>query len=110
VSDINAPADPKNTPAYRVAKAAVIVLSALIILALIGLVVGFAVKLSGKARPAGAAAVPGSTILLPAGAKILKAETQPGRLIVYLQTGGGDEIDVYNLEDGALITRIKAAP
>jgi hypothetical protein len=94
---------------YRAAKLAVIVLSALIILALIGLVVGFAVKLSGKARPAGAAAVPGSTILLPVGAKILKAETQPGRLIVHLQADGGEEIDIYNLEDGALITRIKSA-
>ena len=91
---------------YRAARLAVVVLSALIILALIGLVVGFAVKLSGKARPAGAAAVPGSTILLPAGAKILKAETQPGRLVVHLQTPGGGEIDIYNLEDGALITRI----
>jgi uncharacterized protein DUF6476 len=110
VSDIEAPADPKNTATYRAAKLAVIVLSALIILALIGLVVGFAVKLSGKAHPAGAAAVPGSTILLPAGAKILKAETQPGRLILSVQGPGGDEIEIYNLEDGALITRIKAAP
>ena len=95
---------------YRAARLAVVVLSALIILALIGLVVGFITKFAAKSHAAGASAVPGSTILLPAGAKILKAETQPGRLIVQLQTDGGDEIDIYNLEDGALITRIEAAP
>ena len=48
VSDMQAPADPQNTLAYRGAKYAVIVLSALIILALIGLVVGSVMKLSGR--------------------------------------------------------------
>ena len=48
MSDINAPADPKRTTGYRAAKGAVIVLSALIILALIVLVVGIGMKMSGR--------------------------------------------------------------
>jgi hypothetical protein len=109
VSDINAPADPNNTTGLRAAKLAVIVLSALIILALIGLVGGFVYKLSHKPHPSPAAAAPGAAILLPPGAKIISSETQPGRLIVHLQAPGGDEIDIYDIEDGALIAQIKSA-
>jgi hypothetical protein len=109
VSDIDTPADPKGTMGYRAAKLAVIVLSALIILALIGLVVGGILKLSGHpARRAGNAA--DQTFALPPGARIVSSETQPGRLILHVRAREGDEIDIVSLEDGHLILRIGAAP
>jgi hypothetical protein len=112
VSDINAPADPKSTPGYRAAKAAVIVLSALIILALIGLVVGGILKLSGRSTHmlGGAASAGNGPFALPAGAKIIATETQPGRLILHVRAPEGDEIDIVSTEDGHLIAQIKAAP
>src|SRR5258706_13859723 len=78
VSDIDTPADPKSTFSYRAAKLAVIVLSALIILALIGLVVGAALKFTGRSKPVFAAS--GAAFVLPPAAKIVSPETQPGRL------------------------------
>jgi cytochrome b561 len=115
VSDINAPADPKNTPAYRVAKAAVIVLSALIILALIVLVVGIGMKMAGRSvhlfggsdTPAPPqAAADGTAFALPPGAKVTSSESQPGRLILHVHAAAGDEIDIVSTDDGHLISRI----
>src|SRR5471032_2602973 len=77
VSDIDTPADPKSTFGYRAAKSAVIVLSALIILALIGLVVGAALKFTGCSKPVFADSG-GAAFVLPPGAKIVSSETQPG--------------------------------
>ncbi|HEY0301301.1 MAG TPA: hypothetical protein VGC36_08225, partial [Rhizomicrobium sp.] len=86
MSDIDAPADPKSTPSYRAAKLAVIVLSALIILALIGLVVGAVLKLSGRSThvlgSGGSGSSGGGAFALPPGVTIVSTETQPGRLIV----------------------------
>ncbi len=104
MSDIEAAADPRNTTTHRAAKLAVIVLSALIILALVGLVVGMALKFSGHAPgsgPAGSAA-----FVLPPGAKVLSMQTEPNRLVLQLRTDKGDEIDIVSLEDGHLVARI----
>lgn len=117
MSDIQAPVDPKSTVGYRVAKWLVIVLSALIILALIALVTGFVLKMMGKSTkvfgsdttvtaPAGA----NGAFVLPPGARILKTETQPGRLILHVTSNDGDEIDIVSTEDGRLISRIKSPP
>lgn len=107
MSDIDTPADPKSTFSYRAAKLAVIVLSALIILALIGLVVGGIMKFTGRSKPvfAGAGSA-GAAFALPPGAKIVSSETQPGRLILHIHSGAGDEIDIVSTEDGHLIARI----
>ncbi len=94
---------------YRAAKLAVIVLSALIILALIGLVVGAVLKLSGRStRLSGSGS--GETFALPPGAHIVSTETQPGRLILHVRSGEGDEIDIVSTGDGHLIARIKSPP
>jgi hypothetical protein len=108
VSDMQAPAEPQNTLAYRGAKYAVIVLSALIILALIGLVVGSIMKLSGRSTHAlgGSSAA----FVLPTGAKILNSETQPGRLILHVRSTEGEEIDIINTDDGKLVGQVKTAP
>ena len=84
-------------------------LSALIILALIGLVVGTVMKLSGRSTHlfGGSAATP---FALPPGAKILRTEMQPGRLIVHVRSPQGDEIDIIDTVDGHLVSQVKAAP
>jgi hypothetical protein len=113
VSDINAPVDPKSTAGYRAAKLAVIVLSALIILALIGLVVGVVLKMTGRSThlfgPGGGSASD-TAFVLPAGARIMSSETQPGRLILHVRSGEGDEIDIVSTDDGRLVARIRSAP
>lgn len=112
MSDINAPVDPKGTAGYRAAKFAVIVLSALIILALIGLVVGVVLKLMGRSTHVlgRGGAEPGAAFVLPAGSAIMSSETQPGRLILHVRSGEGDEIDIVSIDDGHLIARIRPAP
>jgi len=94
--------------AYRAAKLAVIVLSALIILALIGLVVGGILKLSGRPVPVAGGGSGGAAFVLPRAAKILSSETQPGRLILHVRSAEGDEIDIVSTEDGHLIAQLKA--
>jgi len=111
VSDMHAPADPKSTIGYRAARLAVIVLSALIILALIGLVVGAILKLSGRSTHVlGGSGSSGTAFSLPPGAKVLSSESQPGRLILHVRSGEGDEIDIVSSEDGHLIAQIKSPP
>jgi hypothetical protein len=103
------PADPKKTLAYRGALAAVIILSALIILALIGLVAGAVMKLSGhSANLIGGNS--GTAYILPPGAKILSTETQPGRLILHVHSPQGEEIDIIGTDDGRLIRQVRTAP
>lgn len=109
MSDMEQPAGPQSTLAYLGAKYAVIVLSALIILALIGLVVGTVMKLSGRSTQMfGGGAM--TAFALPPGAIILRTETQPGRLIVHVRSPQGDEIDIIDTADGHLVSQVKAAP
>ncbi len=96
-----------QTPAYRAAKLAVIILSILIVLAVIALVVGGIVKLGGKhaSSPAGAAA---ATFQLPPGARIVEMQSQPGRLILRVHSAAGEEIDILDTQDGRLVAQVKA--
>ena len=95
-----------QTPAYKAAKLAVIILSALIILALIGLVVGGIRTMRGKPVAGG-----GETALvqLPPGAQIVDMQTQPGRLILRLRDGGGEEIRIIDTQNGRLVSRVRAS-
>ena len=105
MSDIDAPANPQNTLAYRGAKYAVIILSALIILALIGLVVGVVLKLSGRSTHLTSGS---QTVVLPQGARSLATEAQPGRLILHVRSPEGDEIDIIDTDDGRLVGRVSS--
>lgn len=109
MSDMQAPAGPQNTLAYRAAKYAVIVLSALIILALIGLVVGVAMKLSGH-LPRSSGGDSGQTFFLPRDAKILTTDVQPGRLVLHVRSPQGDEVDIIDTETGRLVSRVVPTP
>jgi len=96
---------PENqTPAYKAAKLAVIILSALIILAVIALVVGGIAGLGKKTPYRGATA----TFQLPPGARIIDMQSQPGRLILRLRDAEGEEIDLLDTQDGHLVGQVKA--
>ena len=90
MSETNAP--PPSDPALKAAKIAVFILSALIILALIGLVVGAAMKLAKPHAPVVAPSQPaGSLFMLPMGARVLAPETARAMLKIFFATpfGGG---------------------
>lgn len=117
MSDIQAPVDEKQTTRYRVARLLVIILSALIILAVMALVVGgvmqmtgHSTKLFGRAAPGANAPVGVEAFVLPPSAKVVKTETQPGRLILHVHSAAGDEIDIVDTSDGHLISRIGPSP
>jgi hypothetical protein len=96
---------PENqTPAYKAAKLAVIILSALIILAVIALVVGGITHLGRKTPYRGSTA----TFQLPAGARIIDMQSQPGRLILRVRDAAGEEIDLLDTQDGHLVGQVKA--
>ena len=81
-----------------------VVLSALIILALVGLVVGMILKFSGHSP--GSARSGAAAFVLPPGAKILSVQTQATRLVLQIHSDKGDEIDIVSLDDGHLVARI----
>lgn len=94
-----------QSPAYKAAKLAVIILSALIILAVIALIAGGIARLSGR-TPAKRAPTP-STFTLAPGAHVIAMESQPGRLILRIRTATGEEIDILDTQDGHLVGQVK---
>ncbi len=100
--------DERATPTYKAARLAVIILSGLIILALIGLVVGSVTHLSGKPAHAPQNAY-GTHFALPRGAKLLEMQSQPGRLLLHVRSAEGDEIEIIDTEDGHLVSSVKAS-
>jgi hypothetical protein len=103
------PVPEKETTAYKAAKIAVIVLSALIVLAVIALIVGGIAKLSGKsAAPARAGG--GTSYQLPPGARIVSMDSQPGRLILRVRDGEREEVDIFDIQNGQLVGQVKLGP
>jgi hypothetical protein len=96
------------TTRYKVAKWAVIILSALIILALFVLVAGVLRKPRDKSAPL--PTVAGENFTLPRGAVLTEMQSQPGRLILRARNGGAEEIYVVDLQNGRLVTRIRSEP
>ena len=104
MSDTPPPIPENQTATYKAAKLAVIILSALIILALIALVVGFISKMSAKS---GAASKSSSAFQLPPGGEIVEMQTQSGRLILRIRSPEGEEIAIIDTQDGRLVSQIK---
>ncbi len=98
-----APIPENQTPAHKAAKLAVIILSALIILAVIALVVGGLTHLGGKSPAHGATAA----FELPHGARIVEMQSQPGRLILRVRDAAGEEIDMIDTQDGHLVGQVR---
>jgi len=104
VSDIPQ-AGPQGS-SHRLLKAVVIGLGVLIVIALVLLVVGMVTKFNGHATSTSAQG--GTRYVLPSGAKIVDMQTQPGRVILRVRTGTGEEIDIIDTQDGHLISQVKA--
>ncbi len=100
--------DPKNTTSYRLARAAVILLGVLLIIAFVALVVGLAMRMSGHG-PNAAMAPASTSFTLPAGAEIVSVEAEPGRVVLHARTPAGDEVDIFDTENGRLVAQIKAS-
>lgn len=103
------PVPEKETAAYRAARLAVIVLSALIVLAVIALIVGGIAKLSGKSSSSTAGAGGGTSFQLPPGARIVSMDSQPGRLILRVRDGDREEIDIFDTQNGRLVGQVKTS-
>jgi hypothetical protein len=99
--------DPKGTLSYRLARAAVIILGVLLVIAIVTLVVGLILKLGHKASETETG--PSLTkYTLPSGAHIVSMDAQPGRLILHVRAPAGDEIDIIDTESGRLVAQVKA--
>jgi hypothetical protein len=107
VSDASATTeDPKSQLSYRLARAAVIILGVLLVIALVLLVVGLAFRMThGRAENASAPAI----YTLAPGARIVSMESQPGRLILRVRSPAGDEVDIVDTESGRLVSQVKTA-
>ena len=101
----NGPVPENQTAAYRAAKMAVIILSILIVMAVVALVVGGLTRLGGKTATHGA----DGAFQLPAGARIVEMQSQPGRLILRVREAHGEEIDILDTQDGRLVGQIKTS-
>src|SRR5437763_10759363 len=74
----NGPLPENQTPGYKAAKMAVIVLSILIVLAVMALIIGGITRLGGKTATHSITGI----FQLPAGARIVEMQSQPGRLCI----------------------------
>ena len=92
---------PESEASYRFAKNIAIVLGALIVVALVALLIGFAVK---ARQPGGSDE---HRVVLPAGARIISLDVVSGRIVVRSRSPAGDEIDILDASDGHVITSIK---
>lgn len=111
--------DSEKPPAAsrRTAWVIVIIMSALFVLALLGVIWGFVrqsrVLMAARAEkaaaqvpagpPGGAAAV----ITLAPGSRILSASTDAGRLVLHVATPSGGEVEIIDLVTGKLTAQVK---
>ncbi|HUJ02204.1 MAG TPA: hypothetical protein VLW75_01085 [Rhizomicrobium sp.] len=107
MSDVTpGPADNyKASASYRGARAAVILLGVLLLIAFALLIVGFAVKLTGR----GGSPATGGPVLftLAPGAKIVSSQLGDNRLVLHVRSAAGDEIDIIDTQNGRLVGQIK---
>ena len=92
-------------------------MSVLLALAFLGLVWGFMrqgrimMEAKQEAAPVAAAATgPLATLTLAAGARIVSAQAEGGKLVLHLTGPTGDEVHVLDLATGALTHQVRTAP
>lgn len=100
--------DPKNTTGYRLARAAVILLGALLVIAFIMLVVGLVLRMTGHGPVARAETAEPTRFTLARGARIVSVDSQPGRVVLHVRSSEGDEVDIVDAQDGHLVAQIRA--
>ena len=100
------PLEPQKTTSHRLMLAVVIFLGILIVIAVCILVAGLLTKFSGHTQPR---AVEAASFALPPGARIVEMQSQSSRLILHLRTPSGDEVDIIDVSDGHVVSRIKSS-
>lgn len=113
---------PEKPPATsrRTAWVIVIIMSALFVLALLGVIWGFVrqarvimaareAKAPVAAPSATTPAVPGSAaaIWLAPGSRIISASTDAGKLVLHVSTASGGEVEIIDLQTGKLTGQVK---
>jgi flagellar basal body-associated protein FliL len=102
---------PPPATSRRIAWVIVIIMSALLVLALLGAVWGFVrqahVFMAGRAT---APAQAGAVITLAPGARIVSATTDAGKLVLHVATPSGGEVEIIDLASGKLTGQVKTAP
>ena len=111
--------DSEKPPAAsrRTAWVIVIIMSALFVLALLGVIWGFVrqsrVLMTARAEkaaaqvPASASGGPAAVITLAPGSRILSASTDAGRLVLHVATPAGGEVEIIDLATGKLTAQVK---
>ena len=99
--------DPRNTASYRAARALAIVLGIFIMLALIALIAGFIVRLTGHGQQDSAPDVP-HILQLKEGARITDMKVDAGHVILRIHTDQGEEIQIIDDESGRVVSRVIA--
>ena len=100
--------DPRNTASYRAARALVIILAVFIVLALIALIVGFVMRLTGHTA---ASQPPGDVpqiYQLKTGARITDMKVDSGHVILSVHTDEGEEIVIVDDASGRVVSRVIA--
>ena len=94
----------------RTAWVIVIIMSALFVLALLGVIWGFVrqsqVLMAARAHKA----VPAAAQSAAPGARIVSASTDAGKLVLHVQTPSGAEVEIIDLATGKLTAQVKIAP
>lgn len=100
----------------RTAWILVIIMSALLVLALLGTIWGFIrqarILMGGQttenAQPATGA--PAAIVTLAPGARIVSATTEAGKLVLHVDTPSGGEVEIIDLATGKQTGQVKTAP
>jgi hypothetical protein len=100
------PLEPQKTTSHRLMLAVVIFLGVLIVIAVCIMIAGLLMKFSGHSQKRVAET---AVFALPPGARIVEMQSQSNRLILHLRMPVGDEVDIIDIDDGHVISRIKPA-
>jgi flagellar biogenesis protein FliO len=106
---VNAPAKSGPPPGQKIVLGVVIFLGVLILIAMGALVVGLAKKFTHGGKTT-APVVAAQSLKLTPGSKIEALEVSGDRLVLRVMTATGEEIDIVDLKDGHVISRITTAP
>ena len=106
---------PPPATSRRTAWVIVIIMSTLFILAFLGTLWGFMrqarILMAAKATVNVPAAAPAAAVItLAAGARIVSASTDAGKLVLHVATPSGDEVEIIDLATGKQTGQVKTSP
>lgn len=108
-ASVNQPAAEPRPTGQKIVLGVVIFLGILIFLGIGALVVGITMKFRGGSHSP-AATVAAQSLMLQPGSKIEAMQVSGNRLVLRVTTAAGEEIDIVDLKDGHVVSRIRAAP